>query len=277
MGRLTSAQPRAYLLGEDGNYVMLKLLDQEISFDVDLSNLPCGENGALYLSEMDTTGGRNKYNTAGAYYGSGYCDAQCPTLTWRNGTLNTANQGSCCSEMDIMEANSMASSFSPHPCSSAGCTKKGCNFNPYAKGNTTYYGPGLTVDTTQPFTLITRFVAVNESLNQIVRRYVQNGKLISSSSITGDIISADHCAEADPFGGISGLGEAIQRGMVLVFSLWNDPGSYMNWLDNGKNGPCSDTEGDPDNIQSRHADTYVVFSNIRWGDIGSTVKAFSSS
>jgi cellulase len=33
-------------------------------------------NGALYLSEMDMSGGRNEYNP-GAAYGGGYCDAQC--------------------------------------------------------------------------------------------------------------------------------------------------------------------------------------------------------
>lgn len=50
--------PRAYLLGEDGNYVSFNLLDQEFSFSVDLSSLPCGENGSLYLCGMDLTGGR---------------------------------------------------------------------------------------------------------------------------------------------------------------------------------------------------------------------------
>lgn len=75
-GTTTSASPRVYLLGPDGDYVMLKLLGQELSFQVDLSTLPCGENGALYLSEMDATGGRNPDNTGGANYGSGYCDAQ---------------------------------------------------------------------------------------------------------------------------------------------------------------------------------------------------------
>ena len=35
-------------------------------------------NGALYLSEMDMSGGRNEYNP-GAAYGGGYCDAQCPS------------------------------------------------------------------------------------------------------------------------------------------------------------------------------------------------------
>lgn len=39
-------------------------------------------NGALYLSEMDMSGGMNEYNP-GAAYGGGYCDAQCfNTSSW---------------------------------------------------------------------------------------------------------------------------------------------------------------------------------------------------
>jgi cellulose 1,4-beta-cellobiosidase len=34
--------------------------------------------GALYMSEMSATGSASKLNTAGAKYGTGYCDAQCP-------------------------------------------------------------------------------------------------------------------------------------------------------------------------------------------------------
>lgn len=73
---------RTYLLapGSDSKYQMFNFLNQEFSFDVDVSNLPCGLNGALYLSEMDEDGGTSKYptNTAGAKYGTGYCDSQCP-------------------------------------------------------------------------------------------------------------------------------------------------------------------------------------------------------
>lgn len=99
-GEAQNASPRLYLLGDDGNYEMLQLLGQELTFTVDLSTLPCGENGALYLGEMDKTGGRNPYNTGGASLGSGYCDAQCPVQTWKNGTLNTNGSGYCCNEMD---------------------------------------------------------------------------------------------------------------------------------------------------------------------------------
>ena len=53
---------------------------QEFSFDVDMSQLPCGLNGAVYLVQMDADGGMAKFpsNKAGAKYGTGYCDSQCP-------------------------------------------------------------------------------------------------------------------------------------------------------------------------------------------------------
>lgn len=60
--------------------------------------------------------------------------------------------------------------------------------------------------------------------------------------------------------------------MVLAMSIWNDAAQQMAWLDSGNNGPCTNGQGSPSNIQSQHPDTHVVFSNIRWGDIGSTSK-----
>jgi len=34
----------------------------------------------------------------------------------------------------------------------------GCDFNPYRMGNTTFYGPSMTVDTTSKFTVVTQFL-----------------------------------------------------------------------------------------------------------------------
>ncbi|KAG6804717.1 Exoglucanase 1, partial [Tricholoma furcatifolium] len=97
----------------------------EISFDVDVSNLPCGLNGAVYFSQMDADGGMAKYptNKAGAQYGTGYCDSQCPrdlkfiageansagwTPSTNNANTGLGNTGSCCPEMDLWEANSIS-------------------------------------------------------------------------------------------------------------------------------------------------------------------------
>lgn len=59
--------PRWYLLQENGaEYEMLKLTDNELSFDVDSLKLPCGMSGALYLLEMSKAGGRSKLTPGGA-------------------------------------------------------------------------------------------------------------------------------------------------------------------------------------------------------------------
>ena len=59
---------------------------------MDVSELPCGLNGALYFVQMDADGGMARYpgkNMAGAKYGTGYCYAQCPhDLKFINGEPN---------------------------------------------------------------------------------------------------------------------------------------------------------------------------------------------
>lgn len=79
-GTATNVGSRVYLMASDTEYELFKVLNKEFTFDVDVSNLPCGLNGALYFSEMDADGGMAKYptNKAGAKYGTGYCDSQCP-------------------------------------------------------------------------------------------------------------------------------------------------------------------------------------------------------
>ena len=68
-----------FMMDSDSEYTLFKLKNKEFSFDVDVSNLPCGINGALYFVEMSANGDLGKgNNNAGAKYGTGYCDAQCP-------------------------------------------------------------------------------------------------------------------------------------------------------------------------------------------------------
>lgn len=84
--------PRIYLLAEDDeNYEMLQLTGQEFTFDVDVSKLPCGMNGALYLSEMEAEGGKGELNNGGAAYGTGYCDAQCYIPPFSNGLVSPSH------------------------------------------------------------------------------------------------------------------------------------------------------------------------------------------
>ncbi|GAB7351726.1 hypothetical protein MBLNU459_g2313t1 [Dothideomycetes sp. NU459] len=187
---------RVYLMDtDDSAYQIFKLKNQEFTFDVDVSNLPCGLNGALYFVEMEADGGKSATNTAGAKYGTGYCDAQCPQdIKFIDGEANvagwtpstgdknsgTGSWGSCCNEMDVWEANSISAAFTPHVCNttSAGqtkctsdsecgagddradgiCDKDGCDFNSYRMGNHSFYGSGEIVDTSSKFTVVTQFI-----------------------------------------------------------------------------------------------------------------------
>lgn len=75
----TNIGSRLYLMESDTKYQMFTLMNNEFTFDVELSDLDCGLNGALYFVMMDSDGGMSRYptNEAGAKFGTGYCDAQC--------------------------------------------------------------------------------------------------------------------------------------------------------------------------------------------------------
>jgi cellulase len=223
--------------------------------------------------------------------------------------------------MDIWEANSLASVFTPHTCSSPGsflctgdecirtptggsgvCDKDGCGLNTFALGAPTFYGPGpgQTVDTSRPFTIVTQFLTSDNTstgtLTEIRRLYIQDGNLIPNTAettnpavqampggfkgaVTQDYCSARNTSDFLRLGGMAGMGESLARGMVLVMSIWNSPGDFMSWLDGEGNGagPCNATAGDPARIVELTPDVAVTFSNIRWGDIGSTFNLSSSS
>jgi len=221
----TNIGSRVYLLDTDTKYRMFKLKNKEFTFDVDVSGLPCGLNGALYFVAMDADGGMSKHpgNKAGAKYGTGYCDAQCPhdikfingeanTLNWKpspnDKNAGTGQYGTCCFEMDVWESNSMATAYTPHVCSVQGqyrcngtqcgdtpdnryggvCDKDGCDFNSWRQGVKNFFGSGFTVDTKSKFTVVTQYVTADGTdsgdLAEIRRIYVQNGKVIQNSKTT---------------------------------------------------------------------------------------------
>ena len=84
-------------MGTDTSYAQFDLLNNEFTFDVDVSNLPCGFNGALYFVSMDKDGGTARFpnNEAGAKYGTGYCDSQClRDLKFIDGQVSFCSGGS---------------------------------------------------------------------------------------------------------------------------------------------------------------------------------------
>jgi cellulose 1,4-beta-cellobiosidase len=203
-------------------YEMFELLGKEFTFTVDVSTLPCGLNGALYFVDMDKTGDKGSGNEAGAPYGTGYCDAQCPNdIKFINGKGNvegwdnktgSGKNGSCCAEMDIWEGNKIASAFTAHPCTIDGqqkcsdpvtcgfddhrydgvCDKDGCDLNPFRAGVKDFYGEGsdFMIDTSKPFSVVTAFhTDSNGDLSEIRRKFVQEGRLIEHPASKVDTMS----------------------------------------------------------------------------------------
>jgi cellulose 1,4-beta-cellobiosidase len=87
----TNVGSRVFVKSSDTAYQLFKIKNQEFTFDVNLSNVPCGVKAAIYFVGMDADGGMAKYptNRAGAKYGTGYCDASCPhNVKWINGQVN---------------------------------------------------------------------------------------------------------------------------------------------------------------------------------------------
>jgi cellulase len=132
--------------------------------------------------------------------------------------------------------------------------------------------------------VVTQFPAENGVLKEIRRLYVQDGKVIQNAAVnvTGppaiNYIDDQYCNATGAtrfmeLGALEGMGHPLSKGMVLIFSIWWDTGGYMNWLDTGNAGPCNTTEGNPSVIQSIQPNTAVTFSQIKWGELGSTFRA----
>ena len=75
------------------------------------------------------------------------------------------------------------------------------------------------------------------------------------------------------------MGDSLDRGMVLVMSLWDDYYAHMHWLDAHYpdesdpatpgilRGPCPITGGDPIEVEANNPDATVSFSAISVGPI----------
>ncbi|TFK34293.1 concanavalin A-like lectin/glucanase domain-containing protein [Crucibulum laeve] len=95
--------------------------------------------------------------------------------------------GACCNEMGIWEANSISTTYTPHPCTAPSLTRStdalgrydvvcdpdGWDFSSFRMGEKGFYGKGLT--------FLTDSNSTNGNLKDISRMYVQDGKVIHSS------------------------------------------------------------------------------------------------
>jgi hypothetical protein len=263
---------RLYLLAPGGTaYQLFKLINREITYDINLSAIPCGLNAAFYTVEMAERG-----SGVGATFGDGYCDG------------NYVG-GNACGELDIQEANRAATVYTTHACKQLGqftqtgqCYANGCGFNPY-RYNKNFWGVGssFAVDTSKVVTIVTQFLSTDGTdtgdLKEIRRIYVQGGRVIQNAkaAIGGgnyDSITDEYCraagATVDAGTNLKQMGESLKRGHVLVFALW-DSESGLGWLDANGAGPCTDPE-DAKTIRSKYPNATVTYSNLKFGALDST-------
>merc|ERR1711998_509526 len=109
----------------------------------------------------------------------------------------------------------------------------------------------------------------------------------SYDSITDDFCTTQKSefGDTDDFsrkGGLKAMGEAMDRGLVLVMSIWDDYDVQMLWLDSTYptdadqstpgvyRGTCPTDSGVPADVESESADAYVTYGAIKVGPIGTT-------
>lgn len=142
--------------------------------DGGMATFPNNEAGAAYgTGYCDSQCARDLKFVGGLANYEGWVESE------TDDQAGVGNMGACCAEIDIWESNSHSFAFTPHACSDntyhvclgddpdmatrcggtysedrfAGkCDANGCDYNPYRLGNTDFYGEGMTVDTSAPFT-----------------------------------------------------------------------------------------------------------------------------
>ena len=190
-----SDSPRIYMTEPTTEkYQLFNLLNRRLEFDIDLSNVPCDYNFALYFSEMSWC--------ADAVNGKGYCDAQ--------------GQGYSCNELDIIETNKQSAHLASHSCQNGACDKDG-NF---AK----FYYRDSNIDVFRPFKIVTEFIMQGDSFTNIKQYYMQDNNVVGPTL---------NLFENGVNGGLAEMKNAFSRGMVLIISLWTSGPDGLFWL-NGK-------------------------------------------
>jgi len=212
----TNLGPRFYLADSCATafsptvFQKINPLGSTIKFTVDLATMGCSCDAAFYLVGMPASvaGGNGDY----------YCDANCVG-------------GSCCTEMDLMEANVGAIQITAHRCTSptSGCDGGGCVQNTNSIANGYGYGSQFTINSENAFTIAITFSGSSTTLTTITSVISQGSKSITLTHNTAVCGS----------GYLQGLVSAFQTGVVPVWSVWS---GSMSWLDGSStcgSVPCS--------------------------------------
>jgi cellulose 1,4-beta-cellobiosidase len=131
---------------------------------------------------------------------------------------------------------------------------------------------------------------------EIRRIYVQDGQQIQNTQVAidgvdpYDSVTDAYCTSIKAAfgdeddhakkGGLKRMGEALDKGMVLALSLWDDHFAQMHWLDavypedgtdpGDLRGPCDPNGGNPAEIEQQFPNAQVTFGKLKVGPIGST-------
>ena len=227
-GRVYLGDTNSDKISPDSFYQM-PLLGKRFKVDVNLNEVGCSCNGALYFITMP--GYNSAQQPVPGINGEYYCDA--------NGV-----GGVYCPEMDMIESNKYAMASTAHTCQYVQphyypqCDHGGCGTN-VLDAVPNAFGPGKTIDTNRPFTLSVAFIEGGDGRLATVNNYFyQEGRTIQFNSCKSDYLQW--------------MGMSLP-GIVMSISLWGTVEGGMSWLD-GKSG-CH-AKCDLENSR-------VVFSNIR--------------
>eukprot|EP01062_Namystynia_karyoxenos_P083563 TRINITY_DN962_c4_g1_i1.p1 TRINITY_DN962_c4_g1~~TRINITY_DN962_c4_g1_i1.p1 ORF type:complete len:390 (+),score=99.83 TRINITY_DN962_c4_g1_i1:81-1172(+) len=207
---------------EPDGFWQMPMLGRTLSYTVDLSQVGCASNSALYTVSMPAvdSSGRPAKTKCNDYY----CDANQVCGVW-------------CPEMDIQEANTAAWATTPHSCTGKGpyypsCDKGG---NGHKVRDDVGYGSGKSaIDTSRPFRVSMTFVGAaaagfNATLSKITTRFTQDGM----PGLSLDNTNAGY---------LQNMAAALAAGQVVTISNWGGTSGGMGWLDVP---PCGSSEVGP--------------------------------
>mmetsp|Transcript_20152 Transcript_20152/g.65105 ORF Transcript_20152/g.65105 Transcript_20152/m.65105 type:complete len:497 (-) Transcript_20152:158-1648(-) len=192
---------------EGGGYYLFKLINRELSFTINLRNVPAGMNAAVYLvmsccPEMDLFEGNRLAAAMTAHPCAAAVQSTCDT-----------SAGKCTNP----------------------CDTDGADTNLFRR-----HGPGHAffelIDTQKPIKVRTQFFADDMGLlARILQTYEQSGRSFSMNITDAGVADQKRTfGEANVFaavGGLAQMGSALEKGMVLTLAIWSDAGANMNWLD----------------------------------------------
>jgi cellulose 1,4-beta-cellobiosidase len=138
------------------------------------------------------------------------------------------------------------------------------------------------MDTSKKLTVVTQFISdngsQNETLKEVKRLYLQNGKVLETIATiqNGKLYKAienDSCMNGSVgddaymrLGGYTVFTKSLRMGAVLTMSLWTD--ESMRWFDEIDGSPCT-SPGGKDAVIAKNKNSFVEFSNNQYGDINS--------